>query len=750
VPSHRVASEPSTESRYRRLIDLRRGLDEAARALDGYVADTGQTGPALQRVCDDLVTAMSYPFVAIALADVRAGGPFVAQAGSTFGQPGGGHPDAAGRAFARWAHHQAANSPVSDARRTRRTQVAALDEAARPAGTEGASRFGGRARMAIIPLLAPASVVGVLCAGASDAESFEDDQLSALEAFAGRLSMAIQLAQHQALLALQSAAMASSSCALFITDASGSIEWVNAAFEKTSGYTRDEVVGRTPGILRSELQSSEVFQSMWAAVRAGHAWRGEIVNRRKSGETYVVTQNVTPLLDENRTLTHLVAAHDDVTAHRQAETRLEHMAHHDALTDLPNRALFAERLSAALAQAEREGGSVGVLFVDLDRFKLVNETFGHQVGDQLLREVAGRLKSSVRELDMVARFDGDEFTIVLPGCDRIVATLVAERIMAALSRPLRIGNQEVAITASIGVAMRAPDARDADTLLRRADAAMYQAKEVGRNGYAFFHDGPDARPVPAFTIQSGLRRALANGELALHYQPQMDACGRRLMGVEALLRWTSPALGVVSPADFIPVAEQTGIIVDIDRWVIRAACAQAKAWQVAGVPVPRIAVNVSGLSFRRGRLIPWIEEALASAQLEPQHLEIELTEGVLMHDAAMVVEALASLRQVGVRLALDDFGVGYSSLGYLKRFKLDVLKIDRSFISGLPGDPDSVAIARLIVAMAKTLHLETTAEGVETVDQAMFLEGLGCDTLQGYLFSRPVPAAELSRFAQLR
>jgi diguanylate cyclase (GGDEF)-like protein len=486
---------------------------------------------------------------------------------------------------------------------------------------------------------------------------------------------------------------------------------------------------------------------MWTAVRAGRSWRGEIVNRRKSGEIYVVAQNVTPLLDENQVLTHLVAAHEDVTAHRQAETRIEHMAHHDGLTDLPNRTHFATRLQAAIVQAESDGGSVGVLFVDLDRFKLINETFGHLMGDQILREVAARLKSSVRDLDMVARFDGDEFTILLPGSDRGVATLVAERVLASLGHPVRIGGHDLAITASIGIALSSPEVRDADALLKRADAAMYQAKEVGRNGYAFFRDGASVRQVPTFTIQSGLRRALANGELALHYQPQMSACGRRLTGVEALLRWTSPTLGVVSPGDFIPVAEQTGIIVDIDRWVIRAACAQAKAWLVAGIAIPRVAVNVSGVSFRRGQLVSWIDDALAEAQLPPGYLEIELTEGVLMHDAALVIETLASLRKVGVRLALDDFGTGYSSLGYLKRFKLDVLKIDRSFISGLPDDPDSVAIARLIVAMAKALRLETVAEGVETREQAMFLEGLGCDTLQGFLFSRAVSPAEMSRFA---
>jgi EAL domain-containing protein (putative c-di-GMP-specific phosphodiesterase class I) len=276
---------------------------------------------------------------------------------------------------------------------------------------------------------------------------------------------------------------------------------------------------------------------------------------------------------------------------------------------------------------------------------------------------------------------------------------------------------------------------------------MYRVKETGRNGYLFFSPDLDASPPSGLTIQSGLRQALATGELTLHYQPQIRGAGGEFVGVEALLRWTSPLLGTLSPAEFIPVAEQTGIIADIDRWVLRAACAQIKAWQTAGIDVPRVAVNVSGVSFRRDQLVLWVEEALAAADLAPGYLEIELTEGIMMHGAAKVADALEALHRLGVRIALDDFGTGYSSLSYLKRFKVDVLKIDRSFVSGLPDDPDSVAIARVIVAMAQALRMETVAEGVETPAQAAFLASIGCETLQGFLFSRPVPPAEVFRFA---
>jgi diguanylate cyclase (GGDEF)-like protein len=482
---------------------------------------------------------------------------------------------------------------------------------------------------------------------------------------------------------------------------------------------------------------------MWTTVRDGLIWRGEVVNRRKTGETYVVSQTVTPLVDQDGVVTHLVTAQEDVTTQRQAETRIEHMANHDSLTDLPNRTLLTERLQVALARGGRDGQGVGVLCLDLDRFKLVNDTLGHAMGDGLLREIAARLKDSMRDCDLIACFGGDEFIVVVPNCDVNVARRVAERLLDCLGQPARIGDQDVSVTASIGIALSSPETRNVEALLKQADAAMYRVKEMGRNGYLFFSPELDSSPSAGLTIQAGLRHALATGELALHYQPQIKASGGELAGVEALLRWTSPGLGTLSPAEFIPMAEQTGIIADIDRWALRTACAQAKAWQTAGIDVPRVAVNVSGVSFRRGQLVVWVEEALAAADLAPECLEIELTEGILMHDAAKVADSLPALHRLGVRIALDDFGTGYSSLSYLKRFKVDVLKIDRSFVSGLPDDPDSVAIARVIVAMAKALRLETVAEGVETPAQAAFLASIGCETLQGFLFSRAVPPAEV-------
>jgi diguanylate cyclase (GGDEF)-like protein/PAS domain S-box-containing protein len=718
----------------------RGALNEVARALDRHILEGRPRHTILQFICDDLGAAMSYPIVSIALAQREGRTPFGGGAGYALGAKEG--------YSVLWDESTSGEGPNGAAMRSGQTQLMVLAETSFDwsAGAVAA----GLAQLVAIPLATADAKLGVLCVAVGQDSILDGDRVAALESFAARLSLSLLLADRHALMALQGAAMAASSTALYITDAVGRIEWLNAAFERMSGYTREDVLGRTPNTFRCDRQPADVFQGMWTTVRDGHLWRGEIVNRRKDGETYVVSQTVTPILDQDGVVTHLVTAQEDLTPQRQAETRIEHMANHDALTDLPTRTLLTERLQVVIARAEGDGQHVGVLCLDLDRFKLVNDTLGHPMGDGLLREVAARLKASVRDRDLVARFGGDEFTVVIPNCDVNVATRVAERLLECLGQPARIGDHDVSVTASIGIALSSPETHDVETLLKQADAAMYRVKETGRNGYLFFSPDLDSSASSGLTIQSGLRQALAAGELTLHYQPQIRASDGEFVGVEALLRWTSPILGTLSPAEFIPVAEQTGIIAEIDRWALRAACAQAKAWQRAGIAVPRVAVNVSGVSFRRGQLVLWVEEALAAADLAPACLEIELTEGIVMHDAATVVDALAALHRLGVRIALDDFGTGYSSLSYLKRFKVDVLKIDRSFVSGLPGDPDSVAIARVIVAMAKALRMETVAEGVETPAQAALLASMGCETLQGFLFSRAVHADEVVRFASNR
>ena len=429
---------------------IRSCLNDVARALDRDILEGGKVDTIFQPVCDGLAASMKYPAVGIALRRKDGSVPLVGRAGHALAALDG--------LTGAWAASPSDRGPCAEAMRTRQTQRLALATGTTP-GWVASGLGDGILQVAVMPLVTPNSVLGVLSVAVDDAESLDDDHVSALEALADRLSLALHLANHQTLLALQGAAMASSSSALFITDASGRIEWVNPAFEQMSGYTHDEAIGKSPGILRSDLQPKEVFSNMWSSLRAGRHWRGEIVNRRKSGETYVVSQSVTPLMDEDGSVSHLVAAHEDVTAHKEAETLIEHMAHHDSLTDLPNRAVLVERLQIALVRAERERERLAVLFVDLDRFKLVNDTLGHLVGDQLLREVAARLKSCVRDRDLVARLGGDEFTVLLPSCDTEIATWVAERILTSLRAPVQVGAQDVSITASIGIAFSSPETR---------------------------------------------------------------------------------------------------------------------------------------------------------------------------------------------------------------------------------------------------------------------------------------------------
>ncbi|HEB66993.1 MAG TPA: EAL domain-containing protein, partial [Gammaproteobacteria bacterium] len=435
----------------------------------------------------------------------------------------------------------------------------------------------------------------------------------------------------------------------------------------------------------------------------------------------------------------------DISERMQVQERLQHMAHHDALTDLPNRNLFLDRLQQALIRARHHDRLVAVMFMDLDRFKNINDTLGHNTGDQLLLQLSERLKHSVRDGDTIARFGGDEFAILLDDVDNENSiAAVAQKLLQTLSEPFHVNSHELFITASIGIAIFPHDGDDPDTLLRNADVAMYRAKELGKNNYQFYSDDMSARNFERLTLENHLRHALARQQFVLYYQPQVDARLDRIVGVEALLRWQHPELGLVSPSNFIALLEETGLIEDVGKWVLETACRQSKNWHDAGFDDLQMSVNISSRQFNNTEFIDVLHDTLDRTGVNPECLELELTESMLMRQASSVVTALKSLNELGVRFAIDDFGTGYSSLSYLRRFPIETIKIDRSFIRDITDDPDDAAITRAIVVMARNLSLKVIAEGVETEKQLAFLEENDCHLIQGFYYSPPVPVAEMT------
>jgi len=434
---------------------------------------------------------------------------------------------------------------------------------------------------------------------------------------------------------------------------------------------------------------------------------------------------------------------------QQAEETINHLAYYDALTGLPNRALFNDRLAMALVQAQRHQRKLAVLFLDLDRFKTINDTLGHAMGDRLLQGVAQRLTSCVREGDTVARLGGDEFMLLLPGIEHVedVAKIV-QRVLEVLKPSFNFDGQEFHITSSIGIALYPNDSEDAEALLKNADTALHRAKEQGRNNYQFYIPSMNATSFERLILENNLRRALERKEFVLYYQPQVSLLTKRIVGMEALLRWQHPELGLVPPRKFIPLAEETGLIGSLGEWVLQTACAQNKAWQEVGFPPLRVAVNLSAHLFRQQGLVETVARVLKETRLNPHYLELEVTEGTLMENAEATVSTLRKLKEMGVHLSIDDFGTGYSSLSYLRRFPIDTLKIDQSFVWDISSDPDDATIARLIIAMAHSLKLKVVAEGVETEEQLSFLRFHQCDELQGYLFSKPVPAEAFTQLLQ--
>ncbi|HSV52505.1 MAG TPA: EAL domain-containing protein [Burkholderiaceae bacterium] len=528
---------------------------------------------------------------------------------------------------------------------------------------------------------------------------------------------------------------------VLITDAQSHILSVNAAFTRLMGYAPDEVLGRSPTLLRSGRHGAEFFRALWASMKTHGHWQGEIWNRRKDGEVVPTVLSLSVVRDETNEVTHYVAMYTDISQQKAAEAKLDFLAHHDPLTGLPNRMLLQSRLEQALREAGRSGEKLAVLLLDLDRFKDVNDSYGHLVGDQLLQHVGQCLAGRLREADTLARLGGDEFALLMRNLhhDEDAARL-ADELMAALAQPWRSDDGiEVTAGASVGICLYPEHGQSALSLLQGADAALYRAKSDGRNTYRYFADEMTAAARERLQLESRLRRAVAQGQLCLHYQPQVELATGRIVGAEALVRWQDPEEGLILPGRFIPVAEATGLIGAIGAWVLAEACRQGRRWLDEGLPPLMLAVNVSPRQFYLGDLAAQVTQVLQDTGFPAQWLELEITEGALIEREQDALQTLHRLRALGVRLAIDDFGTGYSSLAYLKRFPLDVLKIDRSFIADIPDDPDDMAISTAIIALGASLGIKVLAEGVETQAQLDFLREKGCDLYQGYLISPALP-----------
>jgi diguanylate cyclase (GGDEF)-like protein/PAS domain S-box-containing protein len=516
---------------------------------------------------------------------------------------------------------------------------------------------------------------------------------------------------------------------VIITDAQGVIRRVNPAFTFITGFSAEDAIGRKPNILRSGRHDKFFYELLWNALLKDGYWEGEIWNRRKTGEGFVATETISAVRNEAGEVVHYVSTFRDVTERIQSEQRMRHLAHYDALTHLPNRTLFVERLEHALIRARRENSSLALLFIDLDYFKAVNDSLGHAAGDDLLCTLATRMKDVMREADTVARLSGDEFAIFMEGVnEQTNIDGVLKKLLDALLEPADIAGRSVTIGASMGVALYPRDGENAETLLRAADTAMYRAKAKGRNSFEFYRPELTERADDRFTVISDLRQGLERGEFCLHYQPKVDAQTGRLVGVEALVRWRHPDKGMIPPDRFIPLAEQTDLIIPLGDWVLETACRQAVAWNATSDFCElKMAVNLSSVQIARGGLLHRTQDILARTGLAPGQLELEVTEGVMVAGVREGFKTLTDLRELGVAVAIDDFGTGYSSLAALKQLPITRLKIDRSFVINLPGNADDLAIAQMITRMAETLKLQVTAEGVETQAQADCLRDMGCN-----------------------
>ncbi|GGJ29795.1 putative bifunctional diguanylate cyclase/phosphodiesterase [Deinococcus roseus] len=545
---------------------------------------------------------------------------------------------------------------------------------------------------------------------------------------------------------LISSVFSTSGEAFFIADRKQGITGVNAAFQQITGYEGADVQGQPVLMLAQRAYENEVYQQLMQELMATGRWKGEVFFRRKNGHVYPVLLSVTVLTDHRGAMIGFVGSFSDITEKKEFEQSLLHLVHHDVLTGLPNRALFEDRTSQALALQQHRGGMLSVLFLNLDHFKQINESFGHATGDLILCEVAARLKQTLGQDATVARQGGDEFMLLLPevpSWDH--AGEMAQKILDVLASPYRVEDYEFALLGSIGISMFPRDGDDVKTLLKNADTAVSRAKAQGRNTFGFYTAEMNQVSLEKLRLEHDLRQAVARNELVLFYQPQVNVSTGQVVGVEALLRWQHPQLGMVSPAKFIPLAEETGLIVPIGAWVLREACAQSQKWQAWGFPPLKMSVNLSALQFKKQNVVQLVQSVLQETGLPAHLLDLEFTESLVMENTEYIIQVLQSLRDLGVQLSVDDFGTGYSSLSYLKRFPVNTVKIDRSFVQSVHHVREDAVLTRAIIALARSMNLKTVAEGVETIEQLNFLMQHNCDEVQGFYFSKPLPVFELEQ-----
>ncbi|HWU84496.1 MAG TPA: EAL domain-containing protein, partial [Rhodocyclaceae bacterium] len=582
------------------------------------------------------------------------------------------------------------------------------------------------------------------------------EEFALIQDAANLASVAIERKRSEEQLRLAGMVYSASTEAIFVADAHDRIIAVNPAFEHLTGYDAREAIGRPANFLKAERNPPELAQQIDTALAERGHWQGEVWSRRKNGEIYAESLAITAIRDEERDaqIRYRVGLFSDITEKKNTEQAVWLQANNDALTNLPNRRLFRDRLAQDIARAQRARQQIALLFIDLDHFKQVNDVLGHDAGDALLIEASQRIRACVRDSDTVARLGGDEFTVILYGGDCVnVAERVCEQMLASLTQPFQLGKEKAYISASIGITLFPDDTDNLEDLLKNADQAMYAAKEIGRNGYSWFTAELQQAAQARHALANDLRNALPNGELELYFQPIIDLESEQPLKAEALLRWCHPVRGLVSPDEFIPLAEEIGLIADIGDWVLAEALRQAQTWPEVNGQAVRLSVNKSPRQFAAQDCAERWLACIAASGFEPARIVFEITEGMIIEDRHSVSDKLQRLRDAGIRIAIDDFGTGYSSLSYLKKFPIDFLKIDRSFVRDVETDTSDRALCEAVITIAGLLGMQVVAEGVETPAQRDFLFNVGCDYGQGYLFSPPLSAwdfVEYLRKADLR